>query len=136
MARGNQRDKAREAAQKKAASVVRIARKSNHSSCSLLTPWTEKQEHHDRLPAGCRPRERCCHHAEEAGRRLASPYEHPGNVPLTSFQLRRRRLPLLLKPHRRSSRAFIRIAQSSRSCDAGRGVVFSGAHGQEFWQAL
>jgi hypothetical protein len=53
MARGNQRENAREAAQKKLGNVVCCHRAVQIFMPDLLTSSEEEQEHQDRLSAGC-----------------------------------------------------------------------------------
>ena len=69
MARGNQRENAREAAQKKLGNVVSVHGIISICMSGLLIPLIEEQEHQDWLPAGCRQGERRRHHEGQAGRR-------------------------------------------------------------------
>jgi hypothetical protein len=68
MARGNQRENAREAAQKKLGGIV-CADQTSQTEIVVLIPMIEEQEHQDWFSAGRRQGERCRHHAEKAGRR-------------------------------------------------------------------
>jgi hypothetical protein len=69
MARGNQRENAREAAQKKLGNVVSEMKTAFCLVLDGLMHFVEEQEHQDWLRDGCRQGERRCYHEGQAGRR-------------------------------------------------------------------